>query len=128
MCKWGEVFRIQNLTVFLFLGAVVNISIQTDVIFRQMIISQLELGPHVMEFEQKHYSICILLAKWFYNPIGEHHDTCFTYPFKQHSSKRSHRIESQIFKLNQYVAHALRCLRVMRWPSLNLPLHIVMHR
>ena len=41
--------------------------------------------------------------------------------------KVSHRIKSKIFKLNQYLARTLRCLRVIRWPSLNLPLHVVMH-
>ena len=42
--------------------------------------------------------------------------------------KGSHWIKSKIFKLNQYLVRALRCLRVVRWPSLNLPLHVVMHR
>ena len=33
-----------------------------------------------------------------------------------------------LFILNQYLVRALRCLRVVRWPSLDLPLHVVMHR
>ena len=72
-----------------------------------MIISQLEFGPQVMELEQKHYSICILLAKWFNNPIGEHHDTCFTYPFIKHSSKSEAQNKVKNFQVKSiFSAHA----------------------
>ena len=82
-----------------------------------MIISQLEFGPQVMELEQKHYSICILLAKWFNNPGLENTMTLALHIL----------LCSIVQKVSHYLARTLRCLRVIRWPSLNLPLHVVMH-
>ena len=97
--KQGEVFLIQNLTVFLFLRAVVNISIQTLVIFRQMIISHLELGSHVMRLEQKHYQFAFFWPSDLITLLGNTMTLALHILFcSSIVQKGSHRIKSKIFK------------------------------
>ena len=76
-----------------------DISIQTLVIFRQMIITHLELGSHVMRLEQKHYQFAFFwpsdLITLLENTMTLDLHILFCGSIVQ---KGSHRIKSKIFK------------------------------
>ena len=76
-----------------------DISIQTLVIFRQMIITHLELGSHVMRLEQKHYQFAFFwpsdLITLLENTMTLDLHILFCSSIVQ---KGNHRIKSKIFK------------------------------